>query len=237
MKDHPLTPMTDANLVRVLQRQTKREVGLVPHTVVREGAAAIRGALRTSSAPDGVRHAIVDALEDADLLAIGAACADLALVTGGSGVALGLPENFRRAGLLSAQPDPRRSAADARARRRCSPAAARRRRRRRSRAMNEPHPAHAHRPARARRRRRADRRSRDRLGRDPGVEAGPCLVYSTAAPDAVRAAQEAVGKDRAATLVEDALAAIAEGARRAAACGGWWSPAARPRARWSARSA
>src|SRR5512134_30201 len=79
MKDHPLTPMTDANLVRVLQRQTKAQVGLVPYGVVTQGAAAIRAAFERLRA-DGVRHAIVDAVEDGHLVAISTACADLALV-------------------------------------------------------------------------------------------------------------------------------------------------------------
>ena len=101
MRDHPLTPMRDPSLVRVLQRQTKHRVGLVPYGAVAGGAAAIRetfAALRHS----GVRHAVVDAIEDRDLEAIGEAAADLPLVTGGSGIALGLPENFRRQGLLGA---------------------------------------------------------------------------------------------------------------------------------------
>jgi len=100
MRNHPLTPMTDANLVRVLGRQTKRKVGLVPWSDVRRGAAAIRArfdALRAA----GTTYAVVDAIEDADLDAIGEACADLALVTAGSGIALGLPANFRRQGLLA----------------------------------------------------------------------------------------------------------------------------------------
>ncbi len=101
MKDHPLTPMTDANLVRVLQRQTARKVGLVRQDTVAAGAQAIRArfdALRG----ERVGMAIVDAVSDADLHAIGTACADLRLVTGGSGVAIGLPENFRVRGSLGA---------------------------------------------------------------------------------------------------------------------------------------
>ena len=99
MKDHPLTPMRDPSLVRVLAAQTPGEVGLVRYDTVARGPEAIRGAFGDHRAA-GRRHAIVDALSDADLMAIGEASADLALVTGGSGVALGLPENFRRRGLL-----------------------------------------------------------------------------------------------------------------------------------------
>ncbi len=99
MQDHPLTPMKDANLVRVLSRQTDGTVGLVPFPVVDAGAGPIRAAL-TSLKEQGRRYAIVDAVSDAHLLAIGQAVAHHPLVTGGSGVAMGLPENFRRLGLL-----------------------------------------------------------------------------------------------------------------------------------------
>jgi uncharacterized protein YgbK (DUF1537 family) len=107
MQDHPLTPMTDANLVRVLSRQTAGGVGLVPFNTVAQGAAAIRSEM-TRLVDAGRRWAIVDAVTDAHLMAIGEAVAPHALVTGGSGVAMGLPENFRRAGLL-----PERADADA----------------------------------------------------------------------------------------------------------------------------
>lgn len=104
MENHPLTPMTDPNLVRVLGRQTDGAVGLIPFATVEQGAAAIRKAI-TAHKESGRRYAIVDAVTDAHLLAIGEAVAPHALVTGGSGVALGLPGNFRRAGLLPARPD------------------------------------------------------------------------------------------------------------------------------------
>jgi uncharacterized protein YgbK (DUF1537 family) len=105
MEHHPLTPMTDANLVRVLSRQTEGTVGLVPFTTVVQGAGAIRDAM-TRLKEQGRRYAIVDAVTDAHLVAIGEAAASHALITGGSGVAMGLPENFRRAGLLAAADDP-----------------------------------------------------------------------------------------------------------------------------------
>jgi uncharacterized protein YgbK (DUF1537 family) len=99
MKDHPLTPMRDPSLVRVLQRQTKGKVGLVEHAIVAQGPEAVAAAFARLR-QDGVRHAVVDAVADGDLEAIGAAAKGLALVTGGSGIALGLPDNFRRAGLI-----------------------------------------------------------------------------------------------------------------------------------------
>jgi uncharacterized protein YgbK (DUF1537 family) len=101
MRDHPLTPMTDPSLVRVLQRQTRRKVGLIKLATVQAGADAVRAEIARLRAA-GIAHAVVDAVADADLMTIGAACADLPLVTGGSGVSMGLPANFRRAGLLPA---------------------------------------------------------------------------------------------------------------------------------------
>jgi 3-dehydrotetronate 4-kinase len=86
MRHHPLTPMTDANLVRVLQPQVKRRVGLVDYDTVSQGADAIRerfAALRN----EGYGFAVVDTLSNQDLAEIGAACADLRLVTAGSGLA------------------------------------------------------------------------------------------------------------------------------------------------------
>ena len=99
MENHPLTPMTDANLVRVLSRQTDGTVGLVSFPTVEAGNSRIRDAM-TRLKEQGRRHAIVDAVTDAHLVAIGEAAAHHALLCGGSGVAMGLPGNFRRAGLL-----------------------------------------------------------------------------------------------------------------------------------------
>ena len=105
MKDHPLTPMRDANLVRVLQRQVKGRVGLIPLAIVERGAAAIRDGFQGARA-EGKRIVIVDAVRDEHLRAIGAACADMPLITGGSGVAMGLPDNFRAADKLAARAPP-----------------------------------------------------------------------------------------------------------------------------------
>ncbi|MEM1093069.1 MAG: 3-oxo-tetronate kinase [Bacteroidota bacterium] len=105
MRHHPLTPMTDSALLRVLGRQLPGHmVGLIPHRTVREGASAIETAWRQLAA-SGHRAAIVDAITDDDLHAIGAASTALPLLTGGSGLALGLPDAFRRAGLLDDHDD------------------------------------------------------------------------------------------------------------------------------------
>lgn len=102
MQAHPLTPMTDPDIRRWLALQTGGPVGHVAHATVRRGPAAIAAAMDALGA-DGRRLAVVDAIDEADLLAIAEAAADARLVTGGSGVALGLPRNFVRSGLAGAR--------------------------------------------------------------------------------------------------------------------------------------
>jgi len=93
MQNHPLTPMTDANLVRVMQAQTQRKVGLIDHTVMAKGSQAIVEKIQELQA-DGVGVAIVDATSNADLKTLGPALKGMPLVTAGSGVAIGLPANW-----------------------------------------------------------------------------------------------------------------------------------------------
>lgn len=100
MQNHPLTPMTDPDIRRWLAPQTKHGVGHVAAAHVFEGAEAIRLALEAEHAA-GKRLIVVDALRDADLIEIGKAADELPLITGGSGVALGLPGNFARRGQIS----------------------------------------------------------------------------------------------------------------------------------------
>ena len=99
MKDHPLTPMRDSQLVRLMSAQSKKRVGLLPYPVVSAGVEATRDAI-AGLRVEGVSYGVADALTDEDLLTLGAAAADHRLITGGSGLALGLPGNFRRRGLL-----------------------------------------------------------------------------------------------------------------------------------------
>jgi len=99
MKDHPLTPMTDANLVNVMARQSRHGVGLIHLSLIVQGPDAVKTALLEIAA-GGKRYAVTDAVEDAHLETIAAACAEFKLLTGGSGLALGVPENFIRQGLL-----------------------------------------------------------------------------------------------------------------------------------------
>jgi len=207
MRNHPLTPMTDANLVRVLQAQTKGRVGLVTYDDVAGGPDSIRQAFSRLGA-DGFAMAIVDAVSDEDLLRIGATCRDMPLVTGGSGVALGLPENFRQAGLLSlegsAESLPELEGLSAVVSGSCSSA--------------------------------TNGQVREWLGKRPGfmidplrlaagedvigaalqwarqqLPDGPVLIFSSADPGEVLKVQTELGAEKAGELVEDALSRAAAG--------------------------
>ncbi|HEY9021723.1 MAG TPA: 3-oxo-tetronate kinase [Paracoccaceae bacterium] len=100
MQNHPLTPMTDPDIRRWLGHQIKGTVGHIPAQVVMQGAEHIRKRMQSE---DGAGHRLLvaDAITDADLIALGQAAADLPLITGGSGIAMGLPGNFRKMGVLS----------------------------------------------------------------------------------------------------------------------------------------
>jgi uncharacterized protein YgbK (DUF1537 family) len=97
----PLTPMTDANLLRVLQAQSRVQVGLVPHEVVQAGAAAITRRVADLRA-SGAAFAIIDAIYERDLATIAEASADLPLMTGNSSVCAYFPPVWRQRGLLGA---------------------------------------------------------------------------------------------------------------------------------------
>lgn len=90
MQHHPLTPMTDPDLRRFLRLQTKAGVGHIPLSTIAQGADATRNAISAATE----RYVVADAVSDADLLTLGAALADAKLITGGSGIALGLPRNL-----------------------------------------------------------------------------------------------------------------------------------------------
>ncbi|MEM9678068.1 MAG: 3-oxo-tetronate kinase [Pseudomonadota bacterium] len=100
MQNHPLTPMTDPDLRRWLAPQSGNPIAHIDAQTVFSGSGAIRNAL--AEIADKGRHLIiVDAIRDEDLRAIGHAASEQVLITGGSGIALGLPDNFKRAGVLS----------------------------------------------------------------------------------------------------------------------------------------
>ena len=208
MRQHPLTPMTDANLLRVLQAQLDpargRRVELIEHAVVARGAAAIAERIAALRA-QGLAFAIADAIADADLRELARAAAGLALVVAGSGLAIGIPA------LHGLQPDPRAAqlppgrGARAIVSGSCSTA---------TQAQVaafiasggaayavDPLQLAAGRPV-------VDEAlawARARLDREP------VLIYATADAAAVRAVQRQLGAGRAGTLVEEALSGIARG--------------------------
>ncbi|MGR3505717.1 MAG: 3-oxo-tetronate kinase [Paracoccaceae bacterium] len=104
MQNHPLTPMTDPDIRRWLGHQIKGSVGHIPAQVVMQGANSIRTRMQSEDAA-GHRLLVADAITDDDLITLGQAAADLPLITGGSGIAMGLPANFRAKGLLAAGSD------------------------------------------------------------------------------------------------------------------------------------
>jgi uncharacterized protein YgbK (DUF1537 family) len=205
MENHPLTPMTDPNLVRVLGRQVKSKVGLIRYDTIAKGAEAVRERIAALRG-EGVRLAIADAVSDSDLYVLGKACADLKLITGGSGIALGLPQNFGqlsdtghaadlpaiegRAVVLagSASKATNAQVAEWRAGKpgfRVDPMAL-------SRGENVVEQAIAF--------------AQEHRGE-------PVLIYATSTPDEVKAVQKELGVEKAGHLVEAALAAIASGLR------------------------
>jgi len=207
MRDHPLTPMRDPSLVRVLQRQTKGTVGLVQHPSVAKGPAAIAAAFAALK-EQGCRHAVVDAIADRDLEAIGHAARDFALITGGSGIALGLPENFRRQGLIgdgaAADALPRITGKAAVLSGSCSQATLAQ-----LGYMQERAPVFTIDPLAAAQGHSVSEEAlawaADKLGEQP------ILFAATAPPDQVAAIQAKLGRERAGALVEGIMAEIARG--------------------------
>lgn len=209
MEKHPLNPMTDSNLVRVLQRQTPHKVAKIDFAIVRRGEAAIREALSAARAA-GIRHLIVDAAGDEDLRAIGLGTGELALITGGSGIALGLPDLFARRGLLDA-----RDGADALAHVEgpavvlsgsCSRAT-----------LGQVAYMQQRRPTfeiDAQRLDRPDALVADALAWANGqLGDGPILISASAAPDVVAATQMRFGREEAGERIELVLARVAQGLR------------------------
>ncbi|WP_238368377.1 3-oxo-tetronate kinase [Mesobacterium pallidum] len=220
MKDHPLTPMRDSNLMRLLEPQVTRPVGLVDRLTVAEGAEATRAALK-ALANEGVAHVVVDAVANADLTTIAEACRDMPLMTGGSAVAMPLPALYRASGGLGgdapsftppALPETAVILSGS-----CS-------------AMtNRQVAAYLATGAPGLRLDPLDLADR---GGQPALDwlaqqdlARAPLIYATAEPDAVRAAQDKLGRARAGEIVEETLAACATrardlGARRIVVAGG-----------------
>ncbi len=206
MRNHPLTPMTDPSLVRVLQRQTRHKVGVVQYSTVVKGAAASRAAF-DDLRKQGIRYAVLDSITDEHLMTLGEACADMKLITGGSGMAMGLPANFVRQGLMktgqSAQL-PKVGGPTVVIAGSCSVAT-----QGQVAFMKKDHDAFELDP-------NAIASGRD-VAQDALTWAGgrlsekPVLIYSTATPEQVKAVQDKLGREHAGAMVEETMGKIAKG--------------------------
>jgi uncharacterized protein YgbK (DUF1537 family) len=204
MQNHPLTPMNDANLVRVLQAQTQRKVGLIDHKAVARGADAIRERIGKLRAQD-IGVAIVDAVSNDDLLRLGPALKGMPLVTAGSGVAIGLPANFGLAPSPQASALPPASGLQAVVSGSCSVAT----NKQVAHFIAAGCPAFAVDPLRLA---AGDDVAAAALAwAAPKLASGPVLVYSTAEPGAVKSVQGQLGVEAAGAMVERCIAAVTRG--------------------------
>lgn len=204
MQNHPLTPMTDPNLVRVLQAQCRRQVGLIDHKVVAQSSQAIRERIAGLQA-EGVAIAIVDAVSNDDLLRLGPALKGMPLVTAGSGVAIGLPANFGIAPSSQSSQLPPASGLQAVVSGSCSLAT----NQQVLEFIRSGRPALGIDPLRI-------AAGEDVAGQalawaEPLLAQGPVLVYSTAEAGIVKAVQGKLGVEEAGAMVERTIAAIAKG--------------------------
>lgn len=204
MRDHPLTPMTDSNLVRVLQSQTKRRVGFVDYRTVAEGPAAISERIRGLRAA-GFSIAVIDATSNADLIAMGPALRGIPLITAGSGLAIGLSQNFGLASTTAADQLPRAQGLRAIVSGSCSAATNAQvadfiKRGGESFAIDPLKLADGE-----------DLASEALAWAQRRIAAGVVLIYATAPPASVRSVQASLGVARAGEIVEHALASVARG--------------------------
>ena len=204
MQNHPLTPMTDSNLVRVLQAQCRRKVGLIDYKVVAQGESAIRARIGELRA-QGVGLAIVDAISNDDLLRLGPALKGMPLVTAGSGVAIGLASNFGIAPSTIASALPATTGLKAIVSGSCSLATNRQMRR----FIETGNPAFgidALQIAAG-----VDVTAQALAWAAPLLSQEPVLIYSTADSNAVKTVQGKLGVQQAGAMLEGALAAVARG--------------------------
>ena len=204
MQNHPLTPMGDANLVRVMQAQTRRKVGLIDYSAVAQSADAVQSRI-TELQAQGFGVAIVDAVTNDDLLRLGPALKGMPLVTAGSGVAIGLPANFGLAPSPHASALPPAAGLQAVVSGSCSVATN----------QQVAHFIAAGRPAFAvdplRLAAGDDVAAAALAWAAPLLSGGPVLVYSTAEPGAVKSVQGQLGVEAAGAMVEHCIATITRG--------------------------
>ncbi|PDT16682.1 hypothetical protein CO670_12045 [Rhizobium sp. J15] len=208
MKDHPLTPMRDSNLLRLLAPQVTSPVGLANRHAVAKGAAALRDRL-AQLMDDGVVHVVVDAVANDDLSLIAEACHDMPLLTGGSAIAMPLPEIWLKQGVLKRHEVDRTHRFEAGPAIILSGSCSAMTNRQVAAFLSKERPSLKLDPLDLAE--NGDAAALDWLSRQD--LAGTPIIYATAAPDAVRAAQEKLGTERAGVLVEATLAACAARAR------------------------
>ena len=204
MQNHPLTPMHDSNLVRVLQSQCQLPIGLIDQQCVNEGSQLIEAKfqeLRFNS----IGIAIVDAISNRDLFEIGRACKSLPLVTGASGIAIGLPQNFSLSEASQAELLPATTGLQAILSGSCSQAS----NVQVATFIKAGLPAYQINPLHLASNPETIQHAIDWAMEH--IQQGPALIYSTTDPDAVKAIQNQLGITEAGNLIENALAAIAQG--------------------------
>jgi uncharacterized protein YgbK (DUF1537 family) len=209
MRHHPLTPMTDANLVRVMQAQLARSrCGLIKQRTVARGAPAVRERIAALRA-EGMAYAVADAVGDADLHVLAQASQDLALVVAGSGLAIGIPALHGLAPSALAAQLPPATGERAVVSGSCSAATNAQVAAFLAHPKGGPDRAFAIDPLRLAG--GEDVAAQALAWARPRLGARPVLVYATAAPEAVKAVQAQLGAERAGALVEQALARVAAG--------------------------
>jgi len=204
MRHHPLTPMTDANLVRVLQKQTQKRVGLIPHSIVSKGAESVAAKIKKLR-EGNVGIAIIDAIANDDLFEASSALIDLPLVTAGSGLASGLAYSlgFRPSRSAATLPPPQgKSAVIAGS---CSAATNKQVARFQKTGLptwevNPTDLAYG-----------VDVVQQALEFAVPQLEKGTVLIYSTVNVDDLKQIQQELGSEEAGTMIEKALASIARG--------------------------
>jgi 3-dehydrotetronate 4-kinase len=204
MQNHPLTPMTDANLVRVLQAQCHRKVGLIDYRTVMRGPQAVSQHIQLLRS-QGVSIAVVDAISNDDLMVLGKAIGGLELISGGSGVAIGLAQNhgLKPSSIAAALPAATGHLAVVSGS--CSLAT----NRQVAHFLAAGHGAFLVDP-------QCLAQGDDVVNQalawaQPRLGGSPILIYSTAQPQSLQAVQGELGAAAAGAMVEDALARIAQG--------------------------
>ena len=222
LKDHPLNPMRDSNLVRVLARQSKSSIGLVDLATVTRGAEAVRARLAELSAK-GIGAAIIDAVFDRDLETIGQIAAEHLLSVGASGIGLGLARALVSSGKVGPAATSSGQGAAVGGPAACLAGSCSQATLQQIANAERVMPVFHLDPDRILTGASEAQRALDWAG--PRLAEGPVLIASSATPDQVAALQSRHGRDAAGHAIEQTMADIAEslvksGVRRLVVAGG-----------------